>query len=576
LAAVCLGACATRPPPVTKLVNDRRIVTRSVNASAYEHASRAFLYEEEERWQDAAAELQRALVFDDESPELQAHLAEIFMRLGRLSDAAAAIHASFKIEVTADGLMSEAHLRQAQGDVTGSVQSLRQAVGKVDLADDADTAEMVYLELAEAQILALDVPGAASTLADLCRREPASLSGHMRLMAVAWALGDVGQTEAQLRQTLAEEPNHIEALTALAWLLTAQGRNDDARRAFREDLDRGEGALEIAAAYARFLVSIGDNQAAEQLADDLVSPLAGADPDTLAGSIELERSAHRLERALALVKKAQEAGVSDDAKTRLALTAAALLKEQGHSDEAVATLLAVPKTSPLFFEAHLRAAELLRDEGKTSEAARQVESVAASDDAGQKIDAAIALAFIDEKHGDAMMATRRLEALRASQPDQAHLTLSLAMIEERRGAWQHALDLVEPLIKKKPGSVEALNFWGFVAADHGHDLDKARKRLQAAAALEPGSGAVLDSLGWVSFRAGQLDKAALFLEQAGRLEPGDAEILSHLGDLYAKRSEPERATAAYRKALSRNPEERLRRRLEESLAGIESRRAAGR
>lgn len=272
LAAVCLGACATQPPPVTKLVNDRQIVTRSVNASAYEHASRAFLYEEDERWQDAAAELQRALVFDDESPELQAHLAEIFIRLGRLSDAAAAIRASLKIEVTADGLMAEGHLRQAQGDVAGSVQSLREAVGKVDLADDTDTAEMVYLELAEAQILALDVPGAASTLADLCRREPASLAGHMRLMAVAWALGDVGQTEAQLRQTLAEEPNHIEALTALAWLLAAQGRNDESRRAFREDLDRGEGALEIAAAYARFLVSIGDNQAAEQLADDSVSP----------------------------------------------------------------------------------------------------------------------------------------------------------------------------------------------------------------------------------------------------------------------------------------------------------------
>jgi tetratricopeptide (TPR) repeat protein len=561
---------------VTKLVNDRRIVTRSVNASAYEHASRAFLYEEEERWQDAAAELQRALVFDDESPELHAHLAEIFMRLGRLSDAAAAIRASFKIEVTPDGLMAEANLRQTQGDVAGAVQSLRQAVGKVDLADEPDTAEIVYLELAEAQILALDVPAAASTLAELCRQEPASLSGQMRLMAVAWALGDMRLGETHLRQTLTEEPNHIEALTALAWLLAAQGRNDDARRAFREALDRGEGALEIAAAYARFLVSIGDSTAAEQLADDLVSPLAAADPETLRGSIELERSAHRLERALALVKKAQEAGVSDDAKTRLVLTAAGLLKEQGRGAEAVATLVAVPKTSPLFFEARLRAAELLRDEGKTTEAARLVESAAASDNADQKMEAAIALAFIDEKRGDAIMAARRLEALRASQPDQAHLTLSLAAIEERRGAWQRALDLVEPLIKKKPGSVEALNFWGFVAADHGHDLDKARKRLQAAAALEPGAGAVLDSLGWVSFRAGQLEQAGLFLEQANRLDPADAEILAHLGDLYAKRSEPERAAAAYRKALSKKPEERLRRRLEESLAGIESRRAAGR
>jgi Tfp pilus assembly protein PilF len=226
----------------------------------------------------------------------------------------------------------------------------------------------------------------------------------------------------------------------------------------------------------------------------------------------------------------------------------------------------------------VRAAELLRDDGKTSEAARAAESAtaAAGENADQKIDAAIALAFVDEKRGDAIMATRKLEALWASHPDQAHLTLSLAMIEERRGAWQRALDLVEPLIKKKPGSVEALNFWGFVAADHSHDLDKARKRLQAAAALDPGSGAVLDSLGWVSFRAGQLDQAGLFLEQAGRLDPVDAEILTHLGDLYAKRSEPERAAATYRKALGQKPEERLRRRLEESLAGLEARRAAGR
>lgn len=578
LAAACLGACATQAPPITKLVNDRQIVTRSVDASAYEHASRAFLYEEEERWQEAAAELQRALIFDDESPELQAHLAEIFMRLGRLSDAAAAIHASFKIEVTPDGLMAQAHLRQAQGDVAGAVQSLRQAVGKVDFADEPDTAEAVYLELAEAQILALDVPAAAITLADLCHREPASLSGHMRLMAVAWALGDMGQGEAQLRQTLAQEPNHIEALTALAWLLAAQGRNDEARRAFREALDRGEGSLEIAAAYARFLVGIGEGKAAEQLADDLVSPLAGSDPESLAGSIELERSAHLFDRALALVKKAQEAGISDDAKTRLTLTAAALRKELDQSDEALAILVAVPKTSPLFFEARLRATELLREQGKTAEAARLAESAAAAagDNAGQKLDAAIALSFIDEKRGDAVMAAHRLEALQASQPDQARLTLSLAMIEERRGAWQRALDLVEPLIKKKPNSVEVLNFWGFVAADHSHDLDRARRRLQAAAALEPGTGAVLDSLGWVSFRAGQLDKAGVFLEQAGRLDLADAEILSHLGDLYAKRSEPERAAAAYRKALSHKPEERLRRRLEESLAGIESQRAAGR
>jgi tetratricopeptide (TPR) repeat protein len=310
----------------------------------------------------------------------------------------------------------------------------------------------------------------------------------------------------------------------------------------------------------------------------VISPLAGGDAEGLAGAVELERSAHQLDRALALVKKAQEAGVSDDAKTRLTLTTAALLKEKGQSEPAVATLLGVDKRSSLFFEARLRAAELLREAGKTAEAERAVQSTFSSwvEGSTQQVDAAIALALIDEKRGDAIMAAHRLEALRSKQPESVQLILALAMIEERRGAWQHALDLVEPLIKKKPGAVEVLNFWGFVAADHGHDLEKARKRLQAAAALEPGTGAVLDSLGWVSFRAGELDKAGVFLEQAGRLDPADAEILAHLGDLYAKRSERERAAGAYRKALGQKPEERLRRRLEESLARIEARRAAGR
>ena len=577
-AVLCLGACASRPPPITKLVNNRQVISHSVNASAYEHASRAFIYEEEERWQDAAAELQRALVFDNDSPQLQARLAEIFMRLGRLDDAAAAVQASLKIAVTPAGLMAEAHLRQVQGNAAGALEPMQRAVAMVDLADEPDTAERAYLELAEAQILSLDVPAAAVTLGELCGREPASLSGHMQLMAVAWALGDVAQAEMQLRATLAEEPNHIEALAALGWLLAAEGRNDEARVVFRDSLDRSDGAMEIAAANARFLVSIGDSKGAEQLADDLVPPLAGSDMEGLSGAIELERSARRLGRALALVGKAQAAGISDDAKTRLSLTAAALQKEQGRVDAAKVTLLEVAKGSPLYFEARLRAAELLRDEGQTSEAARLVEGAVqvAGASAEQKLEAAIALAFIEEKRGDAVMATRRLEGLRASTPDNTHLILSLAMIEERRGAWQRALELIEPLIKKKPGAVELLNFWGFVAADHNHNLDKARKRLQTAAALEPGAGAVLDSLGWLSFRAGELDKAAMFLEQAGRLDPADAEILTHQGDLYAKRLEPDRAAAAYRKALGQKPDERLRRRLEESLARIEARRAAGR
>lgn len=577
--ATTLG-CGTSGP-VTKLVNNRVVETRSVHALAYEHAIRAFIYDEQERWSDAAIELQRAISIDDESPELLARLAENFIRLDRLDDAKAAIRASLAIEPTADGLLAQAHLHELQGDGAAAVQSLTLAVAEADFGAAADRAENVYLELAQAQILTLDLPAAENTLSELCRWAPSSTTAPMRLMAVSWALGDLNEAERRLDRARDEDPNNIEVITALAWIYAASGRTEDARAAFHDALDRSEGSLDVAAAEARFLGSIGDSKQAEQVADDLVPPLAAIDPDALPGLIELERSARRLDKALALVHHGQAIASSDEISTRLTLIEAALLKEEGHVAEAASVLLAVRPQSQLYIESRLRAAELLRDSGRFADAERAIEQAATFTGEGidrgkLQIETTVALAFVDEKRGDAAQAIRRLETLLARHPHNVRLIMTVAMIEERRGSWRRALEMVEPLIRSRPGSVEALNFWGFVAADHKHEVPLALSRLQAAVALEPGAGGLLDSLGWAHLRLGQLDKAALFLEQAGRLEPVDAEILGHLGQLYELRAEKQRAAAAFRRALGLNPDERLRRLLEEGLTRLEARHAAER
>ena len=79
---------------MTKIVNGQDRLTRAVSPEAYEHVTRALLYEEEERWEEAAAELQRALPFDDDAAEVRAELAELFVRLGRLDDAAEQVERS--------------------------------------------------------------------------------------------------------------------------------------------------------------------------------------------------------------------------------------------------------------------------------------------------------------------------------------------------------------------------------------------------------------------------------------------------------------------------------------------------
>src|SRR5260370_32926118 len=82
------AGCPPPPRPLTKIVRGRIVATRPVSPAAYEHATRPLLYEEEERWEEAAAELQRALPCDSEAPETNGHPAAPVTKWHGLADAA--------------------------------------------------------------------------------------------------------------------------------------------------------------------------------------------------------------------------------------------------------------------------------------------------------------------------------------------------------------------------------------------------------------------------------------------------------------------------------------------------------
>jgi Flp pilus assembly protein TadD len=54
-----------------------------------------------------------------------------------------------------------------------------------------------------------------------------------------------------------------------------------------------------------------------------------------------------------------------------------------------------------------------------------------------------------------------------------------------------------------------------------------------AANLAPGNPAVLDTYGWVLFRAGYVDDAREVLEEALALDPGNTDIEQHLSEVRA-------------------------------------------
>jgi tetratricopeptide (TPR) repeat protein len=445
--------------------------------------------------------------------------------------------------------------------------------------EDPEQIEATHLELADVQIGTLDLSAALETVRRLVQAAPDTQRGRAQLAALAWTMDARSEAQNALAAALDSEPADVEARVLLAELQVAGGQETQAKASFAEAIDRADAPLEIANAFAGWLVLRGELGPAQELADRLNADVP--DVDALEQAAALERTVKRPERALAFAERARKLGASPG---RVAIMVGAALAAKDDQAGAVKSYRSVAKSDPLCFEAGLRAAELLRDKGKLADAQKMIDAIeavagTATDDA-HKVELAFARSQLEEKRGDAARAARVLDDALAEKPADRQLAdrliLERAAVDDRRGDWQKAVARVSEILAREPRNVEALNFAGFVAADHAQDLPRAVKRLQAAMALSPGTGGIIDSLGWAYFRSGDLARADSFLEQAGRLEPADPEILGHLGDLYAQRHERDRALATYKRALTLSPSDRVARELAEKLRTLDAKSAAGR
>ena len=212
--------------------------------------------------------------------------------------------------------------------------------------------------------------------------------------------------------------------------------------------------------------------------------------------------------------------VAADPANTLALQILARMKTRtGDWQEAVALLRGHLKGSPADFSLYLTISATYTEAGQGREAV----------DAAQK---ALELA----KPEDQEMITAAL------------LTLSSA--QERTGDMKSAEESLRRVLASEPDNATALNNLGYFLTERNERLQEALEMIQRAVKAEPGNASFLDSLGWVYFKLGQLDKAEQNLSEAARGDTSSATIQEHLGELYQARSEPNKARAAWEKALS--------------------------
>jgi tetratricopeptide (TPR) repeat protein len=134
---------------------------------------------------------------------------------------------------------------------------------------------------------------------------------------------------------------------------------------------------------------------------------------------------------------------------------------------------------------------------------------------------------------------------------------------ERKGNYSDAERNFEKAIQLKPDFSEALNYLGFMWAEHGTNLSRAQEYIEKALKTEPKNAAFLDSLGWVYYKQNKPAEALTYVKQAADLtEEPDPTLFDHLGDIYAALNQTDKAREMWQKSLDLDAKAEVKKKLE--------------
>lgn len=120
---------------------------------------------------------------------------------------------------------------------------------------------------------------------------------------------------------------------------------------------------------------------------------------------------------------------------------------------------------------------------------------------------------------------------------------------ERLGRRDSAEKALRQSVKDDTLNAVAMNYLGYMLVEDSADLDFAGKLIDRALALDPESGAYLDSKGWWHYRKGEFAAAKAELQKAAARMPNDPTIMEHLAVVLDLLGEKEAVRSLRRKLL---------------------------
>ncbi len=140
---------------------------------------------------------------------------------------------------------------------------------------------------------------------------------------------------------------------------------------------------------------------------------------------------------------------------------------------------------------------------------------------------AVRLAYAEVRVGRTDAAERRLEAAARAHPDSTLIATTRGHLLEKLGRPQEALVARETVLRLEPDSPGAQNDVAWNLALVGRDLDRALALAQRAAAADPNSSDILDTVAFVRLARGEPSDALRAIDRALVLRPS-TEAAAHL------------------------------------------------
>lgn len=342
-------------------------------------------------------------------------------------------------------------------------------------------------------------------------------------------------------------PNLAKAYILRSRILAGGGDTEAALQMLGEAVERFPQDHALRSTYARFLVDAEQVEAAydqflqlrEQMPED---PDVHFNLGVLAVQLNRRDQAQDHFKVLVEMRKRQ-----DEAAFYLGWIA----EEDGRTQEALDWYERV-EDGDFWVDAHSRMARLLASQGGLDRAREILQRLRNAIPGRAPQLYQLEAALLQEYASDEAVMTFYARALE-EHPNDAELLYARAMFAVSIGRIEVLERDLRAVLAEQPDHSDALNALGYTLADQTDRYAEALGYIEKALALEPGSPAVLDSMGWVQFRMGNTELALKYLTQAYE-KLTDPEIAAHYGEVLWVLGRRDEAEKVWREALEQAPD----------------------